>query len=159
MQAVVLHETGGVEVMQLVKDYPKPERGAGQVSQPLSLSITPTLHGWQGSSLLNAQCTCTCNAFCSALLKAPINPTALYAYTHLIITSSQPHLFISWLSCCRLLGMCAHAWPPVQVLVRIHSSSVNPVEIAESSGGPPIKLPKVRTWSQGDCQQVLSQAA
>jgi hypothetical protein len=32
MQAVVLNETGGVEVMNIVKDHPKPERGAGKVT-------------------------------------------------------------------------------------------------------------------------------
>lgn len=32
MQAVVIHKTGGLEVLQLVKDFPLPEIKPGQVS-------------------------------------------------------------------------------------------------------------------------------
>lgn len=33
MQAVVLNETGGVEVMKLVNDHPLPKRSPGQVQE------------------------------------------------------------------------------------------------------------------------------
>jgi hypothetical protein len=31
MQAAVIHKTGGVDVLEYVQDFPKPERQAGQV--------------------------------------------------------------------------------------------------------------------------------
>jgi NADPH:quinone reductase-like Zn-dependent oxidoreductase len=32
MQAVVINKTGGVDVLELVQDFPKPSRGPGQAT-------------------------------------------------------------------------------------------------------------------------------
>lgn len=49
MQAVIINQTGGVEVMKLVQDHPMPTRKPGQVRHS---SLQPFIHTGSGSSLL-----------------------------------------------------------------------------------------------------------
>lgn len=49
MQAVIINQTGGVEVMKLVQDHPMPTRKPGQVRHS---RLQPFIHTGSGSSLL-----------------------------------------------------------------------------------------------------------
>jgi hypothetical protein len=159
--------------MKLVQDHPMPTRKPGQVRHS---SLQPFIHTGSGSSLLwelydtcltlPPPCAWSTAWSCSLVQAASIQQYAKHVAMH----SSGRCLYC-------LRGASATASPratrlvddfrcivlvllvPVclQVLVRIHSSTVNPVDTAIRSGALPIKFPKVGsvlarlTWVEDVC--------